>query len=104
MEIGSDVWIGANAFIGPGVKIGHGAVVATGAVVTSDVQPYEIVGGVPARRIRLRVAEAEVAFLLAIAWWDWSDERLGAMGHHFRNVGDLRQALEGGAPPADAAR
>jgi len=48
---GDDVWIGANAVITGGVTIGEGAVVGAGAVVTKDVQPYDIVAGVPAERI-----------------------------------------------------
>jgi galactoside O-acetyltransferase len=49
--LGDDVWIGANAVLLPDVTVGRGAVVAAGAVVTRDVAPYEIVGGVPAKRI-----------------------------------------------------
>ena len=45
------VWIGGHAVILPGVRVGRGAVVAAGAVVTKDVEPYAIVGGVPAKRI-----------------------------------------------------
>lgn len=51
VEIDDYVFIGPRAIILPGVKIGRGAVVAAGAVVTSDVKPYEIVGGVPAKPI-----------------------------------------------------
>lgn len=51
IEIGEDVWIGANAGITDGVRIGDHAVVGMGAVVTRDVDPYLIVGGVPARAI-----------------------------------------------------
>ena len=47
--IEDDVWIAANCTITPGTRIGHGAVVGAGAVVTRDVEPYAIVGGVPAR-------------------------------------------------------
>jgi len=50
-----DVWIGANAVILPDVTIGRGAIVAAGAVVTDDVNDYEIVGGVPAKRIGSRI-------------------------------------------------
>ncbi len=49
--IGDGCWIGANATIIGGVTIGEGAVVAAGAVVTSDVEPYTMVGGVPARTL-----------------------------------------------------
>lgn len=49
--IGNDVWIGANAVILPGVTIGDGAIIGAGAVVTADIEPYAIVGGVPARKI-----------------------------------------------------
>ncbi|RUO37053.1 acyltransferase [Aliidiomarina taiwanensis] len=52
--IENDVWIGANCVITPGVKIGEGAVVAAGSVVTKDVVPYAIVGGVPAKIIKMR--------------------------------------------------
>jgi acetyltransferase-like isoleucine patch superfamily enzyme len=52
IHIGSNVWIGANAVILGGVTIGDGSVVAAGAVVTKDVEPYSIVGGVPAKELR----------------------------------------------------
>ncbi|MCO5054644.1 acyltransferase [Thermomonas sp.] len=54
IAIGDDVWIAAGAVILKGVTIGRGAVVAANAVVNRDVAPYEIVGGVPARRIGMR--------------------------------------------------
>ncbi len=52
ITIGNDVWIGGNSTILPGVTIGDGAVIAAGAVVTHDVEPYTIVGGVPAKVIK----------------------------------------------------
>lgn len=56
VTICKDVWIGANCVITPGVTIGEGAVVGAGSVVTRDVAPNSIVGGVPARLIRMREA------------------------------------------------
>lgn len=52
--IEDNVWIGANAVIVAGVRIGTGAIVAAGAVVIADVEPYTLVGGVPAKLIRRR--------------------------------------------------
>ncbi|MCW2381718.1 MULTISPECIES: type B chloramphenicol O-acetyltransferase [unclassified Sphingobium] len=74
--IGHDVWIGSEAVILPGITIGHGAIIGTRSVVTKDVAPYAIVGGNPAKLIRQRFADAEVARLLELCWWDWSDDDL----------------------------
>ena len=76
--IGNDVWIGFEAVILAGVTIGDGAVIAARAVVTKDVPPYTIVGGVPARPIRKRFPDAEIAQLLELKWWDWPPERIAA--------------------------
>lgn len=54
VEIGDDVWIGTGAKILKGVTIGKGAVIAAGAVLSTDVNPYDIVGGIPARKISER--------------------------------------------------
>ena len=54
ITIGNDVWIGANAVILKGVSIGDGAIVAAGAVVRSNIPPYQIWGGVPARFLKDR--------------------------------------------------
>ncbi|MFG2791776.1 CatB-related O-acetyltransferase [Streptomyces sp. NPDC048419] len=74
--VGHDVWFGHGVMVMPGVRIGHGAIVASGAVVTDDVPDYGIVGGNPARLIRTRHPEADIARLLALAWWDWPLEHL----------------------------
>jgi virginiamycin A acetyltransferase len=60
----------------PGVHIGNGAIIGTRAVVTKDVEPYAIVGGVPAKTIRKRFDDRTIEKLLSIRWWDWSDEKV----------------------------
>lgn len=55
--IEDDVWIGANVTVLGGVRVGRGSVIAAGAVVSRDVEPYSIVGGVPAKLIRHRFDE-----------------------------------------------
>lgn len=69
--IGNDVWIGYNASIMSGVTIGHGAVIAGSAHVVKDIAPYSIVGGNPAKHIKYRFSEEQIAKLLQIQWWDW---------------------------------
>jgi acetyltransferase-like isoleucine patch superfamily enzyme len=51
VTIEDNVWIGRNAVICPGVTVGEGSVVSGGAIVMSDVPPYSIVAGNPARKI-----------------------------------------------------
>ncbi|MEM0977858.1 MAG: chloramphenicol acetyltransferase [Pseudomonadota bacterium] len=70
-HIGHDTWIGAQALVMPEVRVGTGAVVAAGAVVTKDVDPYTIVGGVPAKPIKRRFDKHVADQLQALAWWDW---------------------------------
>ena len=72
--VGNDVWIGMEAMVMPGVTIGDGAIVAARSVVTTDVAPYAIVGGNPAREIRRRFDDATIAALAEIAWWHWPAE------------------------------
>jgi acetyltransferase-like isoleucine patch superfamily enzyme len=69
-KIGCDVWIGDNACVRAGVSVGHGAVVGLGAVVISDVPPYAIVAGNPARILRYRFSEDVIDALLRLRWWE----------------------------------
>lgn len=78
VTIGHDVWIGHGVTLLAGVTVGNGAVIGAGAVVSKDVEPYTIVGGVPARPIKRRFSEAQADALQAIAWWDWSHDALRA--------------------------
>ena len=59
IHIGHHCWIGTGAIVLQGVKIGDGAVVAAGSVVTKDVEPWTVVGGVPAKKIRDRKEACE---------------------------------------------
>ncbi|WP_299963985.1 DapH/DapD/GlmU-related protein [uncultured Roseobacter sp.] len=85
-RIGHDTWIGAGAMIKPAVTLGHGAVVAAGAVVTKDVAPYTIVAGTPATPLRPRQPPDLAERLIALAWWDWSHDRLRAALEDFRTL------------------
>ena len=84
--IGPDTWLGHGAIVKPEVTIGAGAIVASGAVVTKDVAPYMIVAGVPAVPLRERFPPRVAERLLALAWWDWSHDRLRQALDDFRNL------------------
>jgi virginiamycin A acetyltransferase len=79
VAIGHDVWLGSQCMVLSGVTIGTGAVVAARAVVTRDVPPYAIVGGNPARLLRLRFDENRIAALLATRWWELPRESVNAL-------------------------
>ena len=75
--IEDDVWIGLNVCITCGCKrIGRGAIVGAGSVVTKDVEPYTIVGGVPAKVIRKRFDDGRIAQLEASKWWKKDPKQL----------------------------
>lgn len=76
VRIGHNVWLGDNAMVLAGVQIGNGAIVGAGAVVTRDVEPFTIVGGVPAVPIRKRFSDAVIRELEKAAWWDWTDDEM----------------------------
>lgn len=76
ITIGNDVWIGYEAVIMSGVHIGDGAIIASRAVVTKDVPPYTIVGGTPAKEIRLRFDADTIAQLQELQWWNWPIEKI----------------------------
>jgi len=59
-----------DSVIMPGIKIGHGAIVGAKSVITQDVEPYTIVGGNPAKKLKNRFSEKIINELLEIKWWD----------------------------------
>ncbi len=86
VTIGHDVWIGHNVTVLPGVTIGNGAAIGAGAVVTKNVEPYTIVAGVPAKRIRARFSDSVIEQLERIQWWNWSRSQLEQRFMEFRNM------------------
>ncbi len=74
--IENDVWIGEEVLILGGVTIANGSIITARAVVTKDVEPYAIVGGIPAKLIKFRFDPHQIAFLLNFRWWDKSESWL----------------------------
>ena len=72
IRMGNDVWIGQHVQLKKGISIGNGAIIGAGAVVTKDVEPYAIMGGVPARCLRMRFDEETVERLERVRWWDYN--------------------------------
>ena len=77
--IGNDVWIGQNAVILPGVHVGDGAIIGANSVVGSDVAPYTIVIGNPAKVLRKRFDDELIGLLLQFKWWDKSVEEINSL-------------------------
>lgn len=94
IEVGNDVWIGAEVSILEGVKIGDGAIVASKSLVKDDVEPYTIVGGIPARKIKYRFEETERAFLLDFKWWNKSESWLKDNSALFEDIKHLAKAYK----------
>lgn len=88
VRVGNDVWICANVVISDGVTIGDGAVIAANSVVTKDVEPYSIVGGVPAKHIRYRFEKNQIEYLLNNKWWDEDIEWLEKHANTLWNIND----------------
>ena len=86
VTIGHDVWIGHGAIILSGRTIGVGAVIGAGAVVTKDVPDYSVVVGNPARILRMRFSDFEIAALRSLQWWDWSHVQLRAALDDFKSL------------------
>jgi acetyltransferase-like isoleucine patch superfamily enzyme len=77
--IGNDVWIGSGATILSGVNIGDGAVISAKSVVVKDVPAYGIVGGNPAKLLKMRFTEDQIERLLNNPWWDLPESRINEL-------------------------
>lgn len=84
--VGNDVYIGFGATIVGPCKIGDGAVIAAGAVVTKNVEPYEIVGGVPASRINSRFSSDRIALLMKLKWWERDIDWIKSHSSEFETI------------------
>lgn len=94
IKVGNDVWIGSNVTILSGVTIGDGAILAANSTISKNVEPYEIVGGNPARHIKFRF-DAEVRkVLLEIAWWNLPKEKIKSMLNQLCSEPSLDQLIE----------
>ena len=98
ITVGNDVWIGTKVTVLSGVTIGDGAIVGAGSVVSSDVEPYAVVAGVPAERIKWRFPRAVREKLLELEWWNWDEETMRARRAFFER--DL-QTVDDAAEIAD---
>ena len=74
--IGNDVWIGQNVVILPGGHIGDVVIIGANSVVGSNVEPYTIVAGNPARVIRKRFSDKLIQTMEELKWWDLSIEEI----------------------------
>ena len=83
--IGNDVWIGRNAIIKEGVKIGDGSVIGMGSIVTKDVLPYSIVGGNPAKLIRMRFDSNIIDDFTKAKWWNIDEEILSKCAQNIKD-------------------
>ena len=77
--IGNDVWIGQNAVILPGVNIGDGAIIGANSVVGSNVEPYTVVAGNPAKMLHKRFDDELIDILLEFKWWNKSIEEINSL-------------------------
>jgi len=92
VKIGSDVWVGTGAKILVGVNIGHGSIIASGSIVTTDIAPYSIVGGVPAKLIKMRFSDIIIRKLLELEWWKLPIVELQEV--EFNNINRAIEQLE----------
>ena len=96
--VGNDVRFGRNVTVMPGVHIHSGAVITANSTVTTNVAPYSIVGGNPAKFIDYRFTAEEILLLEELAWWDrdteWIDEHIGQLTTEKITVNSIKELLK----------
>ncbi len=86
--IGNDVWIGRGVMILDGITVGDGAVVGANSLVTSDIEPYAIYAGTPARKVGERFDAKTAEKLLKLRWWDKDEKWIASNAERFANNTD----------------
>ncbi|MBL4890715.1 MAG: CatB-related O-acetyltransferase [Rhizobiaceae bacterium] len=76
--IGNDCWIGREAMLMPGAKLGNGVIVGARSVVNGTIPDYAIIAGNPAKIVRMRFSDDEIAELIRICWWNWDNEKISS--------------------------
>lgn len=89
VKIGHDVWIAEGVLIPGGVTIGNGAIITARSVVTKDVEPYSIVGGIPAKHIKYRFEDEIIKKINDSEWWNWDKNKLKANFKSFHDPLDF---------------
>ncbi|MEH6679315.1 MAG: CatB-related O-acetyltransferase [Sediminicola sp.] len=94
ISIGNDVWIGANVTILDGIRIGNGAIVAANSLVNKDIPPYTIVAGLPAKALKKRFPEEQIAFLEEFKWWEKGANWISENADKFINISDFQKKFK----------
>lgn len=96
-RVGHDVWLGHGVLVRRGATIGHGAAAAAGSVVTGQIPAYALVGGAPARIIKMRFDEKTIERLLKLRWWDYQLDRSVLPDLRYSDVPRVLDQLEAAA-------
>ena len=92
--IGNDVWIGTDVKIMGGVEISDGCIIAAGSIVTKNLEPYSIVGGIPAKHIKYRFSNEEILFLSDFKWWNQNIDWIKSNYMYFVNIKEFKKKFK----------
>ena len=73
-----------------GIKIGDGAIIGAGSIVNKDIEPYEVVAGVPARHLKYRFRKNEIEFLISLKWWEKDQEWIKKNANLFSDISNFK--------------